>query len=133
MSHFPRESDLRDHIAHNLELLEPGLRLHRRCPGSVEFSVQKKDGRIDVLATDAQAGFLIIECKRDTAGPDALGQLLGYIAWFKEWFQCFQGTIRGAIVARKASPRLLRALTLVPHLPIMVFEIDDPSTIRRIV
>ncbi len=133
MTPFPRESDLRDYIANNLELLEPGLRLCRRCPGSVEFSDGRKNGSIDVLATDAQAGFLIIECKRDTAEPDALGQLLGYIAWFMEWFSTLQGPIRGAIVARKASPRLLRALTLVPHLTILVFEIDDASTIRRII
>jgi RecB family endonuclease NucS len=129
---FAREADLRDHIAYNLHLLEAGLCLHRRCPGSVEFCDGKENGKIDVVATDSLGGFLIIECKRDTADASALGQLLGYIAWFREWFQSFHGPVRGAIVAGKASPRLLRALRLVPDVPIMVFEVSSPHNVRRV-
>lgn len=78
---FKNEDELRDHLAANLELIEPGL-------GLVAINYQVKstlgaDGALDILAKDRYGCFVIIEVKRsDQAARQALHELSKYISAF---------------------------------------------------
>ncbi len=134
---FYDESQMRDHIAENLDELEYGMLLHNFDDPAVEFPCQlvgepRPTGNIDILAVDNRGDFVVIECKNERATPSALGQLLGYISWIKEHLPTCGRPVRGMIVAVKASPQLLRAVRFLPHIPIMVFECKGPNIVRRV-
>jgi RecB family endonuclease NucS len=136
---FATEAEMRDHLAKNLHLIEPGMQLVRKANQfGVEFTcpilkgATRIEGRIDILATDSGGGFDVIECKHGPASASALGQVLGYIAWFRVWFHSFVGPVRGIIVASSATPNLLRAIALVPDVEIRVYEHPCPAVFRRV-
>ncbi len=58
---FAYESDLRDYLAKNLQIIEPGLKLYEEEGiTGIEFPV---GGRfIDILAIDANNDFVVIDC-----------------------------------------------------------------------
>ena len=77
---FGLESDLRDFLANNLSVLEPGLRLYNLAGRSgVEFSIDH--GQIDILAVDRDSKYVVIELKLSRGRNRALGQLLYYMGW----------------------------------------------------
>jgi hypothetical protein len=108
---FAAEADLRDFLAKNLTIVEPGLRLHEQDgkPG-VEFLVD--EGRIDILAVDAQKRFVVIELKLGTGRNKALGQLLYYMGWVDKHLGSAQ--CRGIIIAKDIPDDLLLAVQRVP-------------------
>jgi hypothetical protein len=104
---FAAETDLRDFLAKNLGLIEPGLQLVERDGRSgIEFPVA--DGRIDILAIDRQQKFVVIELKLSRGRNKALGQLLYYMAWVDA--QLGDGPCRGLIIAKEISPDLKLAV-----------------------
>jgi hypothetical protein len=85
---FKNEAQLREHIAENLHLIEPGLRLYKeKGVTGKEVPCRVTDwgrqGAIDILAVDEQDNFVVIECKHKYGDGMAFGQLLGYMAWIK--------------------------------------------------
>lgn len=76
---FPDEAALRDHIADNLDALEPGL-----TRTSTEYALQNPSGaggRIDILAFDALGHVVVIEVKRsDQSARAALNELAKYVS-----------------------------------------------------
>lgn len=95
---FALESDLRDFLAANLHVLEPGLRLYRDGDqDGVEFQVD--GGRIDLLALDRGGVPVVIELKLSKGRNAAVGQILYYMGWVDEHLK--KGPSRGIIVARE--------------------------------
>jgi len=80
---FDDEGQLRDHLAKDLTIIEPGLALMQ-----TGFPVKNPlgaDGSFDILAKDRFENFVIIEVKRsDQAARQALHELSKYIALFME-------------------------------------------------
>jgi hypothetical protein len=75
---FALEAPLRDFLAKNLELIEPGLHLYTTEDRTgVEFRVD--EGRIDLLAVDHAGKYVVIELKLSRGRNKTLGQLLYYI------------------------------------------------------
>jgi RecB family endonuclease NucS len=75
----PSERNLRDQLARNLGLIEPGLRLH-----SAEYPLPNSHGTkgfIDLLARDRHGMWVVIELKRGR-GPDR--QALHEVAKYAE-------------------------------------------------
>ena len=74
----PREHVIRDYLAGHLDLLEPGLRLHK-----TEFRLQNPAGtrgRIDILARDQHGMWVIIEVKRDKRpSREAVSEVAKYV------------------------------------------------------
>jgi len=116
------ESDLRDFLATNLDRIESGLRLYRSgSRKGAEFPVE--EGRIDLLATDSQGGFVVIELKAVAGRPGALGQILYYMSWVGENL-AGDKPVRGFIIARDISEKLKMAARKVPDVTLFTYELQ---------
>ena len=124
---FAAEADLRDFLAANLTVIEPGLRLYEQAERKgVEFPVDQ--GRIDILAIDAKGTYVVIELKLSCGRAKALGQLLYYMGWVDR--EKGKGHCRGIIVAREISNELLTAARRVPGLTL--FQYDLKVSLKKV-
>jgi endonuclease len=98
-SEFAYESDLRDFLARNLTLIEPGLELYQDDGiTGVEFPA---GGRfIDILAVDRDRNFVVIELKVSRVYDRVVGQVLRYMAWVRRNHAEDQQKVRGVIATR---------------------------------
>jgi hypothetical protein len=128
-SEFAYETDLRDFLAKNPAVLEPGLRLYQdEGITGVEFPA---GGRfIDILTVDPQNNLVVIELKVSRGYDRVVGQLLRYIAWVAA-HQAEPGqNVRGIIVAREISEDLLLACSRLPN--VELFEYQLSVTLRKV-
>lgn len=103
---FALEADLRDFLAANLHVIEPGLKVYRDGEqDGVEFRVD--GGRIDILAIDRNGTPVVIELKLSKGRNKAIGQLLYYMGWIDQ--NLGKGRSRGIIVARDIPDDLVLA------------------------
>lgn len=102
---FAYEDDLRDFLAKNLELIEPGLKLYKSDDiDGVEFSVDTNHKRIDILAIDKNNLPVVLELKVSQGYEKVIGQCQYYRNRIKEMFN--EEKVRVVIVARKISEHL---------------------------
>src|SRR5262249_17240118 len=99
---------------------EPGLRLYdQNGKSGVEFPVE--DGRIDILATDANNHFVVIELKVGRGRNRALGQLLYYMGWVDKHLG--NGQCRGIIIAKDIPEDLVLAVQRVPGVSLYSYKL----------
>jgi endonuclease len=122
---------LRDFLAKNVALLEPGLRLYNtENKTGVEYQVA--GGRIDLLCVDGDDRFVVVELKLSRGRNRALGQLLYYMGWVEKTLG--KAPCRGMIVGSDITPELRTAASLVPTVALKkyTFAIEpvtkDPSS-----
>jgi hypothetical protein len=122
-SEFAYESDLRDFLAKNLNLLEPGLHLYEdEGITGIEFPA---GGRlIDILAVDAQNNFVVIELKVSRGYDRAVGQLLRYMGWIGQNHAESNQKVRGVIVAREISRDLELATSRVSGVELYEYQLS---------
>lgn len=128
-SEFAYESDLRDFLAKDLSILEPGLRLYEdEGITGVEFPA---GGRfVDILGVDAGGRLVVIELKVSRAYDRVVGQLLRYVGWIeKNLAEPGQG-VRGVIIAREISEDLQLACSMIPGIDLMEYELS--VSVRKI-
>lgn len=120
---FAYESDLRNYLAKNLSLIEPGLRLYEdEGITGIEFPV---GGRfIDILAIDSSGGLAVIELKVSRGYDRVIGQLLRYMAWISKNQANSNQRVRGVIVAREISEDLLLACSLVADIELFEYQLS---------
>ena len=120
---FAYEADLRDYLAKNLPIIEPGLRLYQdEDITGIEFPV---GGRfIDILAIDAQNNFVVIELKVSRGYDRVIGQLMRYMACIKQHQAEATQQVRGIIIARKISEDLILASSLVENIQLFEYELS---------
>lgn len=126
---FAYESDLRDFLAKNMTVIEPGLRLYsEEGVTGVEFPV---GGRfVDLLAVDKENRLVVIELKVSKGYDRVVGQLLRYVSWIKR-HQAEEGqAVRGIIVAREISEDLRLACSEVPA--VTLFEYTLAVSLRQV-
>lgn len=119
---FAYEHDLRDFLARNLQLIEPGLTLYTdEGITGVEFPV---GGRfIDLLAVDSSGNYVVIELKVSKGYDRVVGQLLRYVNWIKI-NQADEGqSVRGVIVAKNISEDLRLACAGLPDIALAEYEL----------
>ena len=93
------EAEVRDFIAECIQKGQMGtLSLYQGIQG-VEFDT-KEVGRIDLLCTDQQGNFIVVEIKKDRSGDKVVGQIQRYMGWVKEHL-AGDKDVRGIIVLRK--------------------------------
>jgi hypothetical protein len=126
---FAYESDLRDFLARNLTIIEPGLRLYEdEGISGIEFPV---GGRfIDILALDKQNDYVVIELKVSKGYDRVTGQLLRYMAWIEENQAEVGQHVRGIIIAREISDDLRLATSKTSD--VELFEYDLSVALRKI-
>jgi hypothetical protein len=119
---FAYEDDLRDFLAKNLTKIEPGLKLFEEEElNGVEYPV---GGRyIDILAVDASGGYVVIELKVSRGYDRTAGQLLRYMGWIKKNLADGK-SVRGLIVAREITEDLKLAISLIPDVQLVEYELS---------
>ena len=129
-SEFAYESDLRDFLAKNLSLIEPGLQLYQdEGITGIEFPA---GGRfVDILAVDAQGALVVIELKVARGYDRVIGQLLRYMAWIKHNHAEPGQNVRGIIAAREISDDLKLACTALPD--VTLYEYQLSVVLRKVV
>jgi hypothetical protein len=112
---FAYEADLRNYLAKNLSLIEPGLALYvdeATGVSGIEFPV---GGRfIDILAVSERGDFVVLELKVSRGYDRVVGQLMRYMAWVRKNKAKAGQRVRGVIVAREISEDLLLACSEFP-------------------
>jgi len=117
---FAAEADLRDFLAQNLEIIEPGLRLYKEGErDGVEYPVDS--GRMDILALDRQGKFVVIELKLSQGRNKAIGQILYYMGWVDK--NLGRGPCRGVIVARDISDEMRTTASRVTGLSLFRYHL----------
>jgi RecB family endonuclease NucS len=134
---FKHEREMVAYVIDHLEEIEEGLELYSDWRPGTEYPcvvrTRKRSKRMDILAQDKEGGLVVIECKKWTGLPEALGQLLGYMGWVQE-HMCLHGErVRGVLVAGHVSPMLLYAVRLLGSAPsVAAVECRAPGEIRRL-
>jgi hypothetical protein len=120
---FAYETDLRNYLAKNLSIIEPGLKLFQdEGITGLEFDVGGR--RIDILAVDAKGALVVIELKVSRGYDRVVGLLMRYMAWIRK-NQAEPGQqVRGVIVAREIGEDLLLACSLLPGIQLFEYELS---------
>lgn len=122
---FAYEADLRNYLAKNLSIIEPGLKLYLDPDEGItgiEFDVGGR--RIDILAIDTKGALVVIELKVSRGYDRVVGQLMRYMAWIQK-NQAEPGQkVRGAIVAREISEDLFLACSLLTGVQLLEYELS---------
>ena len=121
-SEFAYERDLQNYLAKNLQRIEQGLRLYEEEEiTGLEFQA---GGRyIDILAVDAQGGYVVIELKVSRGYDRVIGQLLRYIAWVEKNMETSR-PVRGIIVAKEITEDLKLAASRIEGVRLIEYEIE---------
>jgi endonuclease len=128
-SQFAYEHDLRDYLARNLHLIEPGLTLYsEEGVTGVEFPV---GGRfVDILAVDRVGNYVVIELKVSKGYDRVVGQLLRYMSWIEKHHANPSEGVRGVIVAKEISEDLRLACARISD--VRLFEYSLSVTLRPV-
>jgi hypothetical protein len=120
---FAYEADLKNYLARNLSVIEPGLSLYEDDGiNGVEFPV---GGRyIDILAVDDSNNLVVIELKVSRGYDRVVGQLMRYVAWISKNHADAGQNVRGIIVAREISEDLLLACGLLDNVELFEYELS---------
>jgi endonuclease len=122
-SEFAYESDLRDFLAKNLSLIEPGLQLYQEEGiTGVEFPAGGRS--IDILALDTEKHFVVVELKVSRGYDRVVGQLLRYMAWIQKHHAEPSQGVRGIIIAREISEDLKLACSYLPNVTLYEYELS---------
>lgn len=128
---FPIEANLRDFLILNLQTIKNSkLKLFVDENGRDGKEYPTGVGPIDILTTDEEGNFIIIELKL-SRGPDkALGQLLRYMGWVKKNL-AKEKKVKGIIVANKMDEKIKYAVMVTTDVTLyeyeMTFELSKPK------
>lgn len=111
---FGLERDLQLALRGNIEQLEAGLTI---TDGGKERNVDS--GRIDITASDAKGGSVVIELKAGQATPNVLAQVLAYMGSVAEEDQ---KPVRGIIVAGEFHKKVILACRAVQNLELRKYS-----------
>ena len=125
---FALERHLHDYLYDNWESLSLAAQwdIYAR-PGEPEagYEFATPIGRIDLLARHrTQPRWLVIELKRQASSDQVVGQVLRYIGWVKAHMAEAGDKVEGLIVAREGDHRLHYAVSAVPNLTFMSYEVQ---------
>jgi len=118
---FAVEADLRNFLGHNLQVIEPGLKLYAEGDRQgIEYVLD--GGRIDILAIDRDGRPVVIELKLSRGRNRTIGQLLYYMGWVDQHLS--RGPSRGMIVAREIPDDLRLATARVDGVSLFRYRIS---------
>jgi len=120
---FAYEKDLQNFLAKNLSLIEAGLSLYieEEITG-IEFPVGNRF--IDILATDKDNNYVVIELKVSRGYDRVVGQILRYMAWIRKNHAEENQKVRGIIIAREISDDLLLACSETKNVDLYEYNLS---------
>jgi hypothetical protein len=120
---FAYEEDLKNYLAKNLEIIEPGLKLFEEDGiNGLEYEV---NGRfIDILAIDKNRNFVVIELKVSKSYDRVIGQLLRYKNWIQKEMANDGQLVRGIIIANELSDDLKIACMGLQNIKLYEYELS---------
>lgn len=119
---FALEAHLRDYLAKHLDRVEQGLDLYIDDDGSGGVEFRTDIGIIDILCTDQDDGFLVIELKVSRGPDDVAGQVLRYVNWVRRHIANGR-RVRGLIIARSISEKILYSIESDPLVSAREYEL----------
>lgn len=130
---FNLEKDLQNRLADaarqgQLTLDGKMLRLY---PNGVEYVVSDANGRIDILLTDKDSNFYIIETKLNKVSDETIGQISRYMGWVKKNLNTKHKRVYGLIIGLKADQKLKYAASNYDD--IFIFEYDLALRFREVI
>ena len=82
-------------------------------------------GYIDILATDKNSDFVVIELKKGKKNDEVVGQTLRYIGWVRRNLAKDNQKVRGIIIVRERDKKLEYALQEVgPKIKVLVYSVS---------
>ncbi len=108
------EKNLEDFMVHQLEAIEPGLRLENR-------QLSTPAGRLDLLCRDTKGNYVVVEFKRMQGTDQVVGQVLRYMGWLSETYGA--NKVRGIVVVAKKDQALTYALMAAPNVQVKEFKV----------
>jgi hypothetical protein len=126
LASFVLEAQLRDFVAQNLRhvpISGQRIQLYEDASGRDGIEYPTGVGPADILAVDEAGNLFVFELKLDR-GPDrALGQLARYMGWLKVNV-AGEHQVFGVIVARSIDERLRYAVTVMPNVTLLEYEVE---------
>jgi len=116
------ERDLEEYIIENLNQIESGLKLYSK-EGITGRQFNTDVGRIDILATDKNDNFVVIELKAGAANYPVVGQILGYISWVRQNI-AKDKEVKGIIIAHNFERRLRFASSETANVSLKTYEVN---------
>jgi uncharacterized Zn finger protein (UPF0148 family) len=109
----PDPRQVRDLLAEDPELLEPGLKLVRdaNSPSGVDYPTDV--GSIDLLARDAGGALVVVTVAKGDSGSDLVAEILQRIGWVRKHVARTREGVRGILVMNEAPANLSYAAAAV--------------------
>ena len=120
---FAAEAHLRDYLAQNLDLIEPGLTLFVDDEGNDGVEYVTPVGRLDLLAEAPSGDLVIIELKVGRTPDTVVGQILRYKGWIKRHLANGRH-VRGFIISQRISEKLKYAAADVQDVALKTYQLS---------
>lgn len=106
------EQHLEEYVVKNWERIDFGeeLQIYVDEEGTTGQQFTTDVGVMDILATDKDGNYVVIELKRDESGYRVVGQVLNYMGWVQEKLLEGEQKVRGLIIVGRADKTLRAAL-----------------------
>lgn len=112
------ERNLENILVERLNDIEPGLQLFKR-----QLTVRPV-GRIDILCTDRNNDFVVIELKKyDAPKSSVIDQITGYMGYVRKHIAKEEQKVRGIIICGQKDERLIYSASAVNNLEVKTFRI----------
>jgi hypothetical protein len=120
---FVYETQLREYLSNNIEVIEKGLSIYEESDGKtgIEFSIGTWN--IDLLATDKDNNYVVIEIKKSRTSDKVFGQLARYMGWVKTNLCKDNQRVRGVIVGGTITDELKWAAKLNDNVKLMEYSL----------
>lgn len=120
---FDTEKELQMYIANNIDSFTFQNRKIALYPRGVEYNITGV-GRIDILATDEDGNFIIIETKVDRAPDKTMGQISRYIGWVDQHLNKNNKQVFGLIIGHRMDTKLKYATRLSNNIFLLEYDLD---------
>ena len=106
------EQHLEEYVIKNWNKIDFGedLKMYVDDDGTTGQQFTTDVGIVDILATDANGDYVVIELKRAESGYKVVGQVLNYMGWVQEKLLQDDQKVRGMIIVGRADKTLRAAL-----------------------